>query len=90
MPNFEKYESERKNYGITNLFRNQIEIQNIKKLDLSAVIPPKGWVYTFTHDNKSELEIKSKINIFHVDGGQEILLFTFLLSARNCQSPTQK
>lgn len=60
MPNIEKYESERKNYGITNLFRNQIEIQNINKQDLSKVIPPKGWVYTFTQDNKSELEIKSK------------------------------
>lgn len=56
LPNFEIYERERKNYGITNLFRNQIEIQNINKQDLFKVIPPKGWVYTFTQDNKSDLQ----------------------------------
>lgn len=56
IPNFEKYEIERKNYGITNLFQNQIEMQNINKQDFYQVVPPKGWVYTFTHDNKSELQ----------------------------------
>jgi len=54
-PNFEIYERERKNYGIRDLFLEQINLENITKESLTSVMPPKSWVYTFTQDNKSEL-----------------------------------
>lgn len=56
LPNFEIYERERKKYGISDLFQQQINLYNITKESLLSAMPPKGWVYTFTQDNKSDLQ----------------------------------
>jgi tetratricopeptide (TPR) repeat protein len=55
LPNFEIYERERKKYGIRDLFLQNINMENITIHSLKSALPPKGWVYTFTQDNKSEL-----------------------------------
>jgi hypothetical protein len=41
--------------GITNLFKSTLNLENIQKSDLIPLIPPINWVYTFTHDNKTEI-----------------------------------
>ena len=56
LPNFEIYERERKKYGIRDLFVEKIHMENITIQSLKSALPPKGWVYTFTQDNKSELQ----------------------------------
>jgi hypothetical protein len=55
LPNFEIYERERKKYGIRDLFLEHINMDNITIYGLKSALPPKGWVYSFTQDNKSEL-----------------------------------
>jgi hypothetical protein len=56
LPNFEIYERERKKYGIKDLFLEHINMDKIAIDSLKSALPPKGWVYTFTQDNKSELQ----------------------------------
>lgn len=55
IPNFEFYETQRKNYGLTELFKTEFENLEIDKNIIQSLLPPIGWIYNFIQDNKTEL-----------------------------------